>query len=155
MGTPFSTVMEKTEDAIEQLINDLKGESLSSYRIYKGFSLDELETNRIEILALDADPEKYGETYTGNFNVNVTLAVFSHGDDATRASHRLNCGFVEDIIMRDDIEDQINNQIDLQDYTIFTPGWKPGLARRLTNGKEIENVYLVQVYCMPSINLGD
>ena len=155
MPAPHTHVKRKTEDAIEGLLNLLKKNELSGVTFFKGLSLSELTTPRVEIVAPRAEPEIIGATTTGNFNLEgVMITVVSHAGDADRGGHARRCGAVEDILMRGDVEDQINNSIGVTDYEIFEPGWTPGIGEDSIDEHEIRSEYLVAVYCRPSASEG-
>lgn len=148
---PFTHIKRKTEDALENVVDDLAGTGFTNVTFYKGFSLSELLTPRVQFLSETATPERIGETNTGNFVVDVIMAVVSNKADHTRGQHATWCGLIEDIIMRDDMENLLNTIGDTNDFFAFTPGWIPGSSTdSIENDTEIVTSYAATLYCRPS-----
>ena len=140
MGAPYTYAKRKLEDALALLLTRLGGTTLSGVTVYKGFSFADLEASRIEIVCATAEAERLGAMpgggyMTGNFIVNGMIAVVSHKDDVVRGTHAARCGAVEDIIMRDDVEEQMNT-LGVGDFYIHSPDWRPTTSEDLISGSE-------------------
>lgn len=151
MGAPYHKAMRKIEDAVEAVIKSLRDTFLSGVTFFKGVSGSELSVPRVEVVANEADPEHFGEHYTGNFRVTLTIAVVEDKGDAARATLAEHCGAVEDAIMRDDFEELANNASGVTDFKMFDPGWKPGKCVTMTDGDQIRVEYQAEAYVRPSL----
>jgi hypothetical protein len=155
MGAPYHTVMKKAESAVLDLITRLDtGNDLDALQTALGFQVVELQKSRIEIFAVRATPESVGQMpdgsmFTGNFEVEIVVAVVANKGDTNRTQIGNWCGYVEDILMRNDVEEQIAMG-DVQDFTIFKPGWRPGDCRRMVSASELRQEYDITIYCKPS-----
>ena len=152
MARQYTAIKRKTEDAVEALINKFKGTKLSGVTFYKGFDFSqELKTPRLEILAPKAVPEVIADTVTGNWTVDLTVSIVSYYKDTNRATHEKRIGVIEDIFMRPDVADLINNLSSVTNYTVFSGvyGWMPGDGDDLTDGKEFKSSYSVRIKCAP------
>ncbi len=149
MAAPYTYIKRKAEDALAAVVNSLKGTGLDGVTFFKGLSFGTLSTPRLEILAPKASPERFGETYTGNWTVTLICAVVSHKNDGERDQHGLFCGTFEDIVMRDDMETQMN-AAGITDFTAFDPGWYPGDSDDSVEGSEVRTEYEMSIYCKPS-----
>lgn len=162
MSAPYHRAKRKTEDAVELVLQRLGGAALASSAVAysKGFGRTALTVPRIEIIAAQADPEEFEGLYTGNFLVDLSIAVVSHCDDETRAQHDALCGAVEDVIFNAQIEAALN-ACSVADYTVFEngqgdqggearSGWFPGQSQDLVSESEMMSRYAVKVYCRPS-----
>ena len=152
MGAPYSFIMRKTEDVLEAVVNKKKAQLLTSVTIVKSFSDDALNVPRLEIEAFSATPEVIGSEVTGNWLVEVRLAVVSHYKSHTRAQHKKWTGAVEDIIMIDDMATIVNNLSTVNDFTLFSGpmGWMPLAGTDTTNGVEMRSERNARAYCAPS-----
>lgn len=152
MARQYTAIKRKTEDAIEALINKFKGAKLNGVTFYKGFDFtQELKTPRLEILATKATPEVIADTVTGNWMVELSVSIVSYYKDTARNAHEKRIGVVEDIFMRPDVPDLVNNLSTITNYTIFNGvyGWRPGDGDDLTDGKEFKSSYAVRLRCAP------
>jgi len=153
MAAPFHFIKRKVEDGFAAVLTFLAGSNLSGVALVKGLAGSALSTPRVEIIAHTATPEIIGDTVTGNWMVELTVNVITEYSDTTRAVHASNCGYVEDVIMRDDIPSQINTTGEVTDFTVFNGamGWLPGASTDLVNGDdEYMSQYDVTVYCAPT-----
>lgn len=151
VSAPYTYIKRKTEDAVASLITRLAETQLTGMTIAKGLSCDSLTGDRIEVVCAEAEPEIIGATVTGNWTVQLRLAVVSNGHDTTRATHMARSGELEDIVMRDDVAEQVNNLQDISDYRMFdgTAGWLPGSGEDRVDGDEMRTEINVTVYCCP------
>jgi len=159
----YSYVMEKAEDAFEGLIEFYRGDGLtytdldgntSQIPIYKGFSLEDLTGTRIEVIATAAEPERLGAMpdggyMTGNYRVTITVTVASCRTESDRNEHKGRAGIIGDIFMRSALEDDIGNLENLDNFTVWKPGWMPGQCQRMTDGDEIITQFSGVLYCAP------
>jgi len=152
MSAPFHLVKRKTEDAWENVINALKGTNLAGLTIVKAFDTVTLKDARIEIMVPVAEPEKIGDIITGNYFVQVFLTLISIKEDQTRTVHGLRAGELGDIIMRDDVEAQLNTAGGgVTDYHAFPPSWTPGtITDTVENDIELHTEFTGEVKCAPS-----
>ena len=122
---PYSYIKRKCEDAVELLLNLLCANELAGVAIFKGNSNTELTTPRVEVVAHTATPEIIGNTVTGNWHVNLTIALFDHWADAVRDVHSQRLGAIEDMVMRNDLKTQLASSS--IDFTLFggVEGWMP------------------------------
>jgi hypothetical protein len=152
MARQYTAIKRKTEDAIESLINKFKGTSLSGVTFYKGFDFtNALNTPRLEIVCSKAEPEIVGDEVTGNWTCEVSVAITSNYKDTSRSVHEKRIGVVEDVFMRPDVPELVNNLSTIQNYTIFGGiyGWRPLDGEDSTNENEFQSRYGVQVRCCP------
>lgn len=157
MAAPYHKAMRKTEDAVESVIKSLRDTFLEGVTFFKGFSFAELTVPRIEILAMECEPQKLGRTpsggyFTGNFHVTLAIAVVAHKNDVTRGVFAKYCAAVEDAIMRDDFEELANNSDDVTDFTMFKPGWWPGNCQSAIDGDHAIVTYAAVAFMKPSIS---
>jgi len=156
MARQYTAIKRKTEDAVEALINKFKGSNLTGVTFYKGFDFSqELKTPRLEIVAAKAVPEIVGPEVTGNWTVDLSATIVSYYKDTTRAVHEKRIGVIEDVFMRPDVSELVNNLSSVQNFTIFQGvyGWKPGDGLDVTDGKEFKSMYDVTIKCAPRVFL--
>ena len=157
MAAPYSKIDRKAEDAITLVIQRLDADSdLSERTFYKGFSLTELVTNRVETFAPRAIPHVIAAVVLGNWTVDGFTAIVSHTKDATRTIHEDAVAVVMDIFMRDDIIEQLNT-VDVEDfrckeiaYENTGPGFRVVSIEHAVDGNEIRSDINWSMYCMPS-----
>lgn len=150
MTTYYHDITRKCQDAIEGLINALKGTGgLSGWTIYKGGAAASLTAPRIEITC-DAEADLEGETncVTGNYNCNVICRVVSNAKDTTRTNHYSGVAQVADIFFRDDVVAQINALTATTGLTAFR--WHP-LRQKDDPINESETATTITAFlsCMP------
>lgn len=154
MAAPWTYVKRKLEDGFEEVLEYLARSSIGTgVTFFKGFSGSELSTPRVEIVAGEASPEVLGDFVTGNWLVELQVRVVTNYNDNTRAQHETIAGYIEDVIMRDDIPSQINTTGQVTDFTVFNGamGWLPGAGEDSVNGEnEYMSNYNVTVYCAPT-----
>jgi len=150
MGAPYSRLQQKTEDAMELLVVKLKALELGGLTYYKGLSLKEITTPRIDIVAISAEAQRFGSTMTGNWIVEGYLSIVGNKADITRGDHGRRVAALEDILSRDDIEDVVNNLQDLQDYTMFPRTFFPTRAERFVRDDELHTRFFFECKCAPS-----
>ena len=152
MAKQYTAIKRKTEDAIEALINKFKGSNLNCVTFYKGFDFsEELKTPRLEIVAAKAVPEIVGPEVTGNWTVDLSVTIVSYYKDTTRTVHELRIGVIEDVFMRPDVAELVNNLSSVNNFTVFSGvhGWRPGNGLDTTDGKEFKSMYDVTIKCAP------
>jgi len=152
MARQYTAIKRKAEDAIEKLINKFKGSNLTGVTFYKGFDFSqELKTPRLEIIVSKATPEIVGPEVTGNWILELSVSIVSYYKDTTRAVHEKRIGTIEDIFMRPDVAELVNNISSVTNFTIFKGvyGWQPGDGTDLTDGKEFKSMYEVTLKCAP------
>jgi len=154
MSAPYSKVQQKTEDALELLVKKLKANQLGGMKYFKGLSLKELTTPRIEIVASAAEAQRFGSTLTGNWMVEGFMSIVGNKADVTRGEHGTRVAALEDIMVRTGIEETVNNLQNLQDYTMFPRTFFPTRAERFITGDELHTRFFFECKCAPStINL--
>jgi len=152
MARQYTAIKRKTEDAIEALINKFKGTKLSGVTFYKGFDFTKaLNTPRLEIVCAKATPEVLADEVTGNWECECTAAIVTNYKDTSRSAHEKYIGCIEDIFMRPDVPELINNLTTITEYTVFSGvyGWMPMEGEDLTNETEKKSLYNVRVRCAP------
>lgn len=148
MSVFYHNIIGKVEDAFEGIIEALRGSELSAVTFYKGGSVDDVVCDRIEITC-DADPEIIGETVTGNYTCQVSVAVITNPGDNTRAEHQKRVAVVGDILFRDDVLTQIaalNPAV--ADLTVQQ--WLPGRVSGSPIGGEYATTFTGELRCWPS-----
>ena len=151
MGAPYSKVQQKTEDAMELLVSSTKGLELQGITYFKGLSLKEIITPRMDIVAISAEAQRFGSTMTGNWMVEGYLSIVGNKSDVTRGDHGRRVAAVEDILARNDVEDIINNLQSLQDYTMFPRTFFPTRAERFIRDDELHTRFFFECKCAPSM----
>jgi len=156
MAHPYSQIKRKVEDAFAELISDRQDDNLAGVVIFKGLSyVTELTAPRVEVLADVAAPEIIGEKVTGNYRVQVRIALVQNYKDEIRASRALKDSELFDILYLQDIEIQLNNT-DVPDFHAYGgdigegEGWEPGQVTTLIDGHEVKEELVGVIYCRPS-----
>ena len=120
MGAPYGKICSKVEDAFEGVISALVGTELSGVQIVKGFQgAVKLDVPRIHIIASSATAEQFADLFTGNWTVEVTVALVSHYSDETRAVREGKSAALFDMLLRQDIEDLLNNRGGVSDFHAY------------------------------------
>ena len=120
MAAPYGKICSKVEDAFEGVISALVGLELTGVQIVKGFQgTATLTMPRLHIVASSANAEMYGDLFTGNWVVEVTVALVSQYKDTTRESRENMSSALFDMLLRSDIEDQLNNRGGVVDFHAY------------------------------------
>jgi len=156
MGAPYGKICSKVEDAFEGVINALIGSELSGVTIFKGFQgAAELTVPRIHIVASSATAEVIGDLFTGNWRVEVTVALVSQYQDTDRDTRESMSAALFDMLLRQDIEHQLNNRGGVQDFAAFGgeqgegEGYMPQQITREPLDHGFIETLTGTLYCMP------
>lgn len=107
---PYSQVDRKVEDAVKSLIDEFAGENLDGATTYAGADATEMTIPRVQIVATQATPEVQEDYITGNWTVEVTVALVTNYADTSRADRAAAAGELFDIFFRTDLIAQLNSR---------------------------------------------
>jgi len=113
MGSPFGKICSKTEDAFGSLIESMQGVKTNGVQVVKGFQgTTTLTVPRIEVRCpkASAEPETYGDTFTGNWVCDVVIVMVTNYKDTTRDDRENLSGELFDMILQSNVEGKLNNQ---------------------------------------------
>lgn len=144
MSGAYSHMKRKTESAFRELGGVLLAGKLEGLSIYLGLSGGELATPRVEVRCDTATPEIIGETVTGNWFCDLTVALVTHYEDTPRVQHGEWLGCLEDLLMDDEIVDQLNNLETVTAYRAYR--WLPGIATDEVDGDLYRSTITGTVY---------
>jgi len=157
MGAPYGKICSKVEDAFEGVITALVGLELSGVQILKGFQGTATKTvPRIHIVASSATAEMFGDLFTGNWTVEVTVALISQYKDTTRSTRENMSSSLFDMLLRQDIEDLLNNRGGVQDFHAYggAQGAGMGYAPQQILREPLDHGFIETLtgtlYCRPS-----
>ena len=145
---PYSCILDKTEEAIALAIQSRMQSEAVGWTINKAGSNDTLGPQRIEVLAQQADIEKFGDIVTGNYMVTCMVTIVSDSHDVDRDSHRACSGAIADIMQRDDIVELLNAQR-VVDFTVLDNGYSPTRIVRESEEMAIMTAFQFTLYAMP------
>jgi hypothetical protein len=150
---PYTYIRRKAENALEKLLDKLSLGGLDGVDIFKGLSASELTVPRIGILCETAEPEVLDSLITGNWHCEMMTSVISHISDLNSDTHADRCGIVEDIIMRNNVADHINDLPGMDGFHVFggVMGWMPGPSSEEVGEDFIATIIRVNMYCAPSL----
>ena len=123
---PYYTIPEKVDNAIEAMVNALRGNNLDGVTLYKGFSADQITEPAITIvsgtgIAVD------GYEGVGVYNVSVKIGMRSL-ITAGVAEHSRMAGVLFDMFHAEDLCDQLQG---VDDLTVMLATCKESGARRM------------------------
>jgi len=157
MGAPYGKICSKVEDAFEGVITNLVGTELSDVQVVKGFQgTATLTVPRIHIVASSATAEMFGDLFTGNWVVEVTVALVSQYKDTTRAARENMSAALFDMLLRQDIEELLNNRSGVQDFHAYggAQGAGMGYSPQQIQREPLDHGYMETLtgtlYCRPS-----
>ena len=157
MGAPYGKICSKVEDAFAGVIEALAGTELSGVTIFKGFQGDtRLTVPRIHVVASSATAEMFGDLFTGNWTVEVTVALVTHYKDESRATRENRSAALFDMLLRQDIEEQLNNRGGVTDFHAYggDQGAGMGYMPQQIQREPLDHSYMETLtgtlYCRPS-----
>jgi len=125
----YGEILRKLEDALEDHIQKSTTELITNVGIFKGFSIDDPTSERIEIEAGTAVHEVIGETGTGNWTVDVDIRyIFNYGDGATRESSHAKANALFDLFLQPNINYLINAHSEVDDFWMYGVDANPEIS---------------------------
>ena len=159
MAPPYGDVCRKAEDALAAIVRAYVDAHLSDVQVVTGTQgITETAVPRVWLLATSAEPENIEDLiFTGNWFVNLQVAVVTNYVDDTRATRELRAAELFDIILQPDLAELINNEADVTDFHAYGRGQNQlqrgmvvGSVDRSTDGNRFIETLSVQLYCRPS-----
>lgn len=141
------SIRRKCEDALEKVIRDVAPQILENISLFKGCSFSELTTPRVTLVAEISRPHIVGSRELGNWHVEISGAVITHKDDASRETHGLRVEAMEEVFLRSDIVDLLN-AAGIEEFRAFE--FTPGDGRDSILGNEVKSENTAIIYCAPS-----
>ena len=100
----------KIEDGYIEMINARKSQYLVGVTGYAGFESSELDTPRYHVIVERMEPEIIEENIvTGNWRVELTIAIVTHYKDESREQRSNRAGELFDIVLNPLSLEEINN----------------------------------------------
>lgn len=124
---PYYTIPEKVDNAIEAMINALRGNQLEGVTLYKGFSADEIAEPAVTIVAQTAMAMD-GYEGIGVYNATVKIGVRSL-KTAGVIEHSRMAGVLFDMFHTEDVCQQLTDAV--PDLTVMLATCRESGARRI------------------------
>jgi len=148
--TYYHDITRKVQDAVEGIINALKGAGgLEGWTIYKGGGVESQTAPRIELICeAEVSVDGEGNAVTGNYDCTVTARVVSNAKDTSRVNHYLGVAQVADIFFYDEAVAEINKLTGTTGLTAFR--WNTTSQRDdPINENETATTITAYLFCMP------
>ena len=157
MGAPYGKICSKVEDAFGGVIAALQGVNTGGVQLVKGFQGDTVLTvPRIHVICDSAAAEVIGDHFTGNWTVDVAIALVTQYKDTARAARETMSAELFDMVLRNDIEDKLNNQGGAVDFHAYGgaegegEGFIPTSIMRDPVDHSFVEMLTGTLYCRPS-----
>ena len=157
----YGEIMRKVEDALADHIAACPTELITGVPVVKGFQLDDLPSERIEIEATEAVPEIVGSTVLGNWTVSLMIKYAYNYKDVTRSAAQAKASELFDLFLVPDINNQLNKHSKVPDFAVYggSPnegesmgtGFEPGAVKSIVEDAHTFSVSMsATIYCRPS-----
>ena len=151
-------IEEKVEDAFQSALLtenggtltgvDISGGTFDGFKIFKGFSLQDIEPPFIAVICAQSGPEdKPAAEFTGNQACTLTIGVYGHKGDTTRAAHAAIVGAVRDFMYASNAV-ALLNAAGVTEFTVLYV--RPLQATREVQFGMLKTTQQLRILCRPS-----
>ena len=145
---PYHTPEAKAESAFKQMFDAYADTDLQGVQILQRFSVDDITTPSIGIIASKCAPADDGEGPSGNWYVTVECVLRTHYKDNTVAQHDGWLAVVTDLICDQSLCDTLNEIMADEEFNAMQ--WTIGERNHVNNGELFESRIEGILYMMPS-----